>query len=224
MTILALISNLFIYYRLEKSSLFQIYATTLPGPGVRIEHEPLLQESSSFNMDDDITVTLSLRRSQLLVIAYKNVKWNLWAIFINYLATMLIYPAYLSKIRSTVDTHNEWTKHLFMPVMTFLLFNLGDTLGRLLTMKFQYPSSLYPRLLFLFCCLRIGFTFLFGFCYFPNRNGYPYAFRHDVFYALLMLLFSISHGFFSALAMIYAPKRVQAQLRHATGALMLLVS
>ncbi|CAF4208889.1 unnamed protein product [Adineta steineri] len=104
--------------------------------------------------------------------------------------------------------------------MTFLLFYIGDTFGRILSSKINKPSMEHPRLLFFICLARLLFIILFGFCHFPNTNGFPYIFKHDAIYAILVLTFAISHGYCNSLNLMYAPRRVHAQLSSTVGALM----
>lgn len=169
--------------------------------------------------------TLALR--QRLFVAYKHTKWNFFGILLTFICTLALFPAYLSKIQPSYPTINHpntiWTDRLYAQVMTFLLFNLGDTFGRMISSKIQTPSYLKPRLLFFICLARFIFIPLFGFCHFPNTNGYPYLFKNDFIYAFLVLSFALSHGYCNSVNMMYAPRRVHAQLSGTVGALMLMV-
>ncbi|CAF4225229.1 unnamed protein product [Rotaria sp. Silwood2] len=226
--IVVIISNIIIYYFLEKTHLFQIYTSAIQE--INNEHEPLFHESLSSSSYNDNNVTLSvtsLAIRQRLFVAYKYTKWNFYGIFLTFMSTLTIFPAYLSKIQPSYPSINYsntlWTKRLYVQVMTFLLFYIGDTFGRVISLKIQIPSLLYPRTLFLICLSRFIFIILFGFCNFPNTNGYPYLFKNDFIYALLVLSFSISHGYCNSINMIYAPRRVHAQLSSTVGALMMMV-
>jgi equilibrative nucleoside transporter 1/2/3 len=169
----------------------------------------------------------SLALRQRLFVAYKHTKWNFFGIFLTFVCTLALFPAYMSKIQPAYPSINYpqtiWTDRLYAQVMTFLLFNLGDTLGRMISSKIQIPSLLRARLLFFLCALRFLFIPLFGFCHFPNTNGYPYVFKNDFIYALIVLFFAMSHGYCNSINMMYAPRRVHAQLSSTVGALMLMV-
>jgi equilibrative nucleoside transporter 1/2/3 len=169
----------------------------------------------------------SLALRQRLFVAYKHTKWNCWGILLTFICTLSLFPAYMSKIQPAYPTINYpntiWSDRLYTQVMTFLLFNIGDTLGRIISSKIQIPSLLRPRLLFSLCLLRFLFIPLFGFCHFPNTNGFPYVFKNDFIYALMVLCFAISHGYCNSVNMMYAPRRVHAQLSSSVGALMLMV-
>ena len=226
LAIFVLLSNWILYFFLERSRLFQIYSPSVQE--INNEHEPFLQASSSFNDSSQISSIGSSARRERLIRAFKQIKWNFFGVLFTYASTVALFPAYLTKIQpaypSLYHPHTVWTDRLYGQVMTFLLFYIGDVAGRALSSRIQLPSLLYPRLLCFVGSFRFIFIFLFGFCHFPNTNGYPYLFRHDLIYAALVLTFGISHGYCNTLNMIYAPKRVHTQLRSTAGALMLVVS
>ncbi|CAF2035975.1 unnamed protein product [Rotaria magnacalcarata] len=225
--ILVIISNIIIYYFLEKSHLFQIYSSSIREINNRYEalfHESL--STSSNHNDNQFSSLTSLEIRPRLLIAYKYTKWNFYGIFLTFVSTLSLFPAYLSKIQPSYPSMNYpnklWNDRLYAQVMTFLLFYIGDTFGRVISLKVRIPSLLYPRVLFFICLSRFLFIILFGFCHFPNRNGFPYLFQNDFIYALLILIFSLSHGYCNSINMIYAPRRVHEQLSSTVGALMIM--
>lgn len=46
--------------------------------------------------------------------------------------TLMVYPAVVVYVTS-VYPKSRWTEEFFQPTITFLLFNVGDTLGREIT-------------------------------------------------------------------------------------------
>ncbi|CAF0925270.1 unnamed protein product [Adineta ricciae] len=223
LAILVLISNIIIYFFLEKSHLFQIYSSAVRE--INNEYEAFFHESSSYDDGSHPTMSItSLAIRQRLYVAYKHVKWNFFGVFFTFISTLSLFPGYLSKIQpaypSTEYPNSLWAKRLYAQVMTFLLFYIGDTFGRMISLKFQKPSLRYPRVLFFICLSRFLFIIFFGFCHFPNANGFPYLFKHDAIYTTIMLIFSISHGYCHSLNMMYAPRRVHSQLTSTVGALM----
>lgn len=224
LAIFVLVTNLFTFIYLEKSHLLQIYSSTVQE--INNEREPLLQDSTDEAQDVVLSIQ-SLALRQRLFVAYKHTKWNFTGILLTFICTLSLFPAYLSKIQPAYPSINYpntiWIDRLYAQVMTFLLFNLGDTFGRMLSSKFQYPSFLRPRLLFFICLARFLFIPLFGFCHFPNTHGYPYLFQNDFIYAFLVLFFAITHGYCNSINMMYAPRRVHTQLSSTVGALMSMV-
>jgi len=223
LAIFVLISNLLTFIYLEKSHLLHVYSSSIQE--INNEYEPLLHSSSSDNNDNSMNITFIALRQRLFV-AYKHTKWNFFGILLTFICTLSLFPAYMSKIQPSYPTINYpntiWIDRLYAQVMTFLLFNIGDTLGRMISSKIQLPSLLKPRLLFFLCLLRFLFIPLFGFCHFPNTNGYPYLFKNDFIYAFIVLIFAMSHGYCNSINMMYAPRRVHAQLSSTVGALMLM--
>lgn len=158
---------------------------------------------------------------------YKRIKWNFWGIFLSFVSTFSVFPAALSKIKSVNHTNEhqnkEWPDHLFVPIMTFLLFFVGETIGRMITSKVHQPHLSYPRRLFIICLLRFIFIPLFAFCNFPITKNHLYAFKHDAVYGVIVFIFAASHGYCNSLNLMYAPRRVQAELSGTVGALMMMV-
>lgn len=228
--IIVSLSNIIIYYFLEKSHLLQIYSSSVQE--VNNTHEVLFHESlsssyssSGYVHHSSVFSTLSLYSR--IKMTYKSIKWNFYGIFITFIATFSIFPAYLSKIQPSHPSINHsntlWNERLYAQVMTFLLFYLGDTSGRMISSKIRLPSVSRPYLLFSICSMRLLFIILFGFCNFPNANRFPYLFQYDYIYGFLVLLFSVSHGYCNSINMIYAPRRVHEQLSSTVGALMMMV-
>ncbi len=221
---LVIISNVIVYYFLEKTQLFQIYSSSVQE--VNNEYEPFFHETSTDHEEDQTVTTTSLTIRQRLSITYKDIKWHFLGVVVTFISTFSVFPAYLSKIKSvhqSTDHGHLWPDRLYTQVMTFLLFYVGDTFGRMISSKVHRPSFDSPRILFFICLSRFVFIFLFGFCHFPNTHGYPYVFKHDFIYALLVCIFAISHGYCNSLNWMYAPRRVSAQLSGTVGALMMMV-
>lgn len=107
--------------------------------------------------------------------------------------------------------------------MTFLLFFIGETFGRIISSKLHRPSLKYPRRLFIICLLRFIFLFLFAFCNFPITKDRLYAFKHDAVYGIIVFIFASSHGYCNSLNFMYAPRRVQTEFSGTVGALMMMV-
>jgi equilibrative nucleoside transporter 1/2/3 len=225
--IFVIISNIIVYFYLERSHLFQIYSSAVQE--MNNEYEPLFHETSSNNYNDDSenVIATSLAIRQRLFSTYKQIKWNFLGVFLTFVLTFSIFPSSLSKIKSvnqlSYQSNRLWPDRLFVQVITFLLFFLGDTFGRIISSKIHKPSINFPRFLFFICLSRFIFLFLFLFCNFPKENGYPHIFNHDSIYAFLVVIFAISHGYCNSLNMIYAPRRISSELSGTVGALMMMV-
>ena len=111
-----------------------------------------------------------------------------------------------------------WRDVYFQPVVTFLLFNIGDYLGCQIVGLFAWPSK-DSRLLPLFVVLRLVFIPLFLMCN-NNLQAVPDYFEEDGYYIVFMLLFSISNGYLSSLCMMYGPALVEDKDAEKAGKMM----
>ncbi|XP_068209553.1 equilibrative nucleoside transporter 1-like [Palaemon carinicauda] len=123
-----------------------------------------------------------------------------------FFVTLAAFPVLCVKVMST-SSNDTWRNIYFQPVATFLLFNVGDYVGRL-----SAGFILWPRkgswILYLFVLLRLVFIPLFLLCNHDPKSNIPSVFTHDAWYIIIMLLFSLSNGYCSSLAMTYGPKLV----------------
>ena len=59
------------------------------------------------------------------------------SVLLCFLVTLGCFPAITMHVRST--TCSSWTETFFVPIACFLLFNIGDYLGRFLAGLIQWP-------------------------------------------------------------------------------------
>ncbi|KAF2361926.1 Equilibrative nucleoside transporter [Trinorchestia longiramus] len=119
--------------------------------------------------------------------------------------TLAVFPAVCVKITSTSD-NASWSDTYFQPVMTFLLFNVGDLLGRQAGGFLQRPRP-GSRVLYVLVALRLVFIPLLLFCN-HTSTSVPVFFHSDVAYFFIMALFALSNGYLGTLCLIYAPRSV----------------
>ena len=62
------------------------------------------------------------------------------AVLICFLVTLGCFPAITMQVESTLPRDNPWAKTFYVPVACFLLFNIGDYLGRFLAGVIQWPK------------------------------------------------------------------------------------
>ncbi|RXM93289.1 Equilibrative nucleoside transporter 2 [Acipenser ruthenus] len=79
-----------------------------------------------------------------------------------------------------------------------------DWAGRTVTSFVRWPRKESPLFPGLVCC-RVVFIPLLMLCNVQERSYLPVLFSHDIVFALLMLLFSLSSGYCVCLSMSYAP-------------------
>ena len=128
-----------------------------------------------------------------------------------------------------LNSRQIFSEKWFVPVCTFLVYNIGDTIGRILTNFCQVPSRDSPFKIYLFSALRLVFIVLFPLCnvqrmpsatlptLINSGTGSPTALEssktrlnllRDIGYAILVLLLAISNGYLTTLSFIYAPSRL----------------
>uniref|UniRef100_UPI0037E88B15 equilibrative nucleoside transporter 2-like isoform X2 n=1 Tax=Semicossyphus pulcher TaxID=241346 RepID=UPI0037E88B15 len=131
--------------------------------------------------------------------------------------TLSVFPAVTADVRTTFP-NNKWER-FFISVCCFLIFNINDWLGRTITTWLQWPSKesrLFPALV----VSRIVFVPLLMLCNVQSRSNLPVYFPHDAAFTVIMVLFSLSSGYFVCLSMSYAPQMVESKDAETAGALM----
>ena len=126
--------------------------------------------------------------------------------FITLLITLACFPAALSALKST-RTHglnSPWTNTYFQPVMTFLLFNIGDVLGRITSSFLTLPSK---RFILPVSLLRVIFIPLIYMCNLQPRS-IPVWFTSDIWPGIFSVFLSWTNGHLLSLSASYCPQQV----------------
>jgi len=130
-------------------------------------------------------------------------------IFLNFTVTLCIFPAIAVLVQSEAKKSNsEWSAKYFTPVTVFLLFNVGDFLGRYLATWIKLPGrTILGKIVVLSASIfRLAFIPLFMFCNIPTDDGHKILFKSDADFILIMSLFSLSNGYIGSICMLNAPK------------------
>jgi len=145
------------------------------------------------------------------------------AVLLTFLVTLGCFPAITVRVKST-QAEGAWANKFFIPVTCFLLFNVGDYLGRFLAGVLQWPKPgrLGSVIVFILSIARVCFIPLFLIC-----NAVPDA-RHltsvllesDTAYIIIMSLFSFSNGYVGSICMICAPQVVSKEEAQTAASLM----
>jgi len=137
------------------------------------------------------------------------------AVFLTFLVTLGAFPAITAQVTSTLGPDSAWSNTFYVPVACFLLFNVGDYIGRVLAGLIQWPrpgkAGAYFTLLL--SILRFVFIPLFLFCNLrpSDRSVSPILFESDVAYIVIMALFSISNGYVGTICMMSGPQTVRPE-------------
>ncbi|KNC85063.1 hypothetical protein SARC_02756 [Sphaeroforma arctica JP610] len=154
----------------------------------------------------EIRRTFDAIYDQLLIVGY------------NFFITLLVFPSLTSKI---ID-HNQWLvqadgTNLFVPVFTFLLFNLGDVVGRTLSAYGNLFTAYNLRYAVL---VRTLFVPAFLLCDVKFSIVSAVLFNSDLWYILFMILFSVSSGYLGAQCMMFGPQCADVRDRECAGTMM----
>ncbi|KAI9804068.1 MAG: hypothetical protein M1825_001469 [Sarcosagium campestre] len=148
-------------------------------------------------------------------------RWLAGSVFVCFAVTM-VYPVFTSTIVSVrAPSHNP--ARLFEPAafipLAFLMWNIGDLLGRLVPLIPRLPSIAgYPRLLLSVTLLRLLFIPLYQLC---NVRGEGATVPSDAFYLFVVQLgFGITNGWIGSSCMIAAPDLMAFGEREAAGGFM----
>lgn len=134
-------------------------------------------------------------------------------VFLTFAITM-ISPVFTIRIHS-VNPH-LLPSALFIP-LAFLFWNVGDLLGRLLTLPPSLRLTHRPPLLLALALLRLIFIPLYLLCNISGASGGPKV-KSDVFYlGVVQLWFGISNGYLGSSCMMGAGEWVAEEEREAAG-------
>lgn len=145
--------------------------------------------------------------------------WLASAVFATFAVTM-VFPVFTQRIVS-VKPPEQQSPILQAPVfipLAFLLWNVGDLLGRLATAIPQLSLVRMPRLVFFLAITRLGFVGLYHLC---NIRGQGAVIKSDLFYLVVVqMLFGLTNGFLGSTCMVGAAEWVEPYELEAAGGFM----
>ncbi|XP_034753394.1 equilibrative nucleoside transporter 3 [Etheostoma cragini] len=144
-----------------------------------------------------------------------------FSVFYVFFISIMVFPAVSSGIQSiNKDSGSPWTTTYFVPLTSFLLYNVADFCGRQATAWLQVPGPASRVLPALVLC-RSVIVPLFMFCnYQPRDHLHTVLFGHDLYPVVFNCLLGLTNGYLGTLPMIYGPKVVPRELAEATGVVM----
>jgi solute carrier family 29 (equilibrative nucleoside transporter), member 1/2/3 len=153
-----------------------------------------------------------VRESIPLTTLFRKLSFLSLAVFICFGLTM-VFPVFTVSIQSVNSTPGA----IFIPV-AFLMWNLGDLLGRLITLYPTINLTHYPFALFCFAMSRFIFIPLYMLC---NIGGNGAVVKSDLFYLVaVQLLFGLTSGYIGSNCMMAIPEWVKEEEREAAGGYM----
>uniref|UniRef100_H3DGT2 Solute carrier family 29 member 3 n=1 Tax=Tetraodon nigroviridis TaxID=99883 RepID=H3DGT2_TETNG len=142
------------------------------------------------------------------------------SVFYVFCISIMVFPAVSSGIQSVETDRSPWTTTFFVPLTSFLVYNMADFCGRQATASLQAPGPTSRVLPVLVLC-RTVLVLLLMFCnYQPRVHLHTVVFTHDMYPVIFNCLLGLSNGYLGTLPMIYGPKVVPRELAEATGVVM----
>jgi len=187
-------------------------------PMVR-KHNRILQSKMMSEAESDDETEGGKRKSVSMRTLYKKLYFMAGAVFVCFAVTMF-FPVFTQKIVSVVP--EDRAPRLFQPStfipFGFLVWNLGDFSGRLLTTIPVPTISRRPWLIFTLAILRGAHLPLYLLC---NIEGKGAKINSDAFYLIVVqFFFGLTNGYIGSLAMMGASNFVEVDEREATGGFM----
>lgn len=143
------------------------------------------------------------------------------SVFYVFCVSIMVFPAVSSGIQSVQKgEHSPWTTTYFVPLTSFLMYNVADFCGRQATAWLQVPGPTSRVLPALVLCRSILVPLLMFCNYQPRVHLHTVLFTHDLYPVILNCLLGLSNGYLGTLPMIYGPKVVPRELAEATGVVM----
>ncbi|KAI1294206.1 Equilibrative nucleoside transporter 1 [Halotydeus destructor] len=172
----------------------------------KLGKQPFYERYQELGHSEDEPLGARASWSTYLQIAKKC--WHqLFNVFFVFFIAMLLFPAVLAAVRPLDGVVSD---KYFSPVFCFLSFNLFTVLGSLVVNG--YVPKIPPNKLWLAVVAIVIFVPFFLYCnYLPSQRSWPVAIETDLVFALGVVIFALSFGYLSSLAMMYAPKSVATE-------------
>jgi equilibrative nucleoside transporter 1/2/3 len=136
------------------------------------------------------------------------VKGPATCIFLTFVVTLALFPGWTSSLRSARQCHesSRLVNDLYTP-FTFVLFNVGDLTGRVLSAKLPWKRWHHVSLkLVVGALLRFAFFPSLFLCVGSNKNAFhDIQIDSDLYSMTVQILFAISNGFLVTTAFVHAP-------------------
>jgi len=207
------------------------------------EVEQLIDGPTNGSGDPDLAI-VNPGQSALTKMSTWAIVKRIWiwilAVFVCFFGTLIVFPAITVLVKSTgsakngttvfqateqgspngttvfqaTEPKNTWSDTYFIPVGCFLLFNVGDFVGRTLAgvIKINWATHFGSVCLLGLSLVKLAFVPLFLFCNAApsNRSVTSVLIDSDAAYLIFMIIFSISNGYIGSVVMMFGPKMLQS--------------
>ncbi|KAL6268741.1 hypothetical protein P5V15_001867 [Pogonomyrmex californicus] len=203
-----LLLSLIAYILLERTSFFK--------------HHMIEKVSDRLESDYSINAEVSFAASPS--VPYVRIVKRIWhygvSIFLVFFISLTVYPAVTVLVESQYKGKGyAWNDIYFVPVVTYLIFSMGDYAGRILSGIFQWPRN-KPWLIMFMSVARAIFIPVFMFCNAQPRHHLFVYIHNDIYYILITIAFAVTNGYLCNLTFILVPTIVDSQEKEIASAMM----
>ena len=178
------------YVMLLRNTFFKHYTARLEDTPASDEEEARIKDPSE--------------KAKTYMIILKQIWVQLFNVFFIYFVSLLLFPPVLARVPSTTGFAGGY----FVPVFCFLSFSLFGSLGNILI---DYVPKVPAKYLWIPTLLRVLFIPFFLYCNFKGVERTSIVLFGDWVYVIGVAVFATSTGYFSSLAIYYAPKLVSVE-------------
>lgn len=177
---------------------------------VKIPDEDELSTSLSVNIIEDKWEIIDALRDC----------WQMAAVvIISFWASLAVYPGVCVLVIPQTPNISIFTGRFFTAITTFLLFNLGDLVGRLCSTHVPFPTNGKNSLLSL-TIVRSIIPLTILFCNVHPRNNTPVLLENDLYFPILNTLSALTNGYLFSSAMVMASDQSLKHRLELTGFVM----
>jgi hypothetical protein len=151
------------------------------------------------------------KNTSALVAVLNHIRGPTLCIFLTFVVTLTMFPAWTSQLQSRWRCQSNWrlANDLFTP-LTFVLFNAGDLLGRLLSGRYpMHDNTNISSKLVMAALLRIPLGLLLFTCTGATEVT-AFVIPLDLYSFGIQLLFAVSNGYLVTLSFAHAPTLLQS--------------
>lgn len=197
------------------------------GHGTTVANDPSdnsVDETAPLTDDGQSSLGQSFKGNDVsLYLIARKLCFSAAAVFITFGVTM-VFPVFTQEISSTDPSASPLLhKAAFIP-FAFLVWNLGDLIGRLIPLAPHCSLASRPKILLALAILRVVFIPLYLLCNITNTartSAHLGPVLPDAFYLIVVQFpFGLSNGYLGSCCMMGAPSQVDETEREAAGGFM----
>jgi equilibrative nucleoside transporter 1/2/3 len=185
------------------------------------KHKRLIENQMMNSVTSVEEAEQAARKVVSLRTLWKKTHWLAASLFMCFAVTMF-FPVLTQKVVSVIPEDQAprlFRASAFIP-LGFLVWNLGDLGGRLITLT-PFRLKQHPIVLFIVSIVRLGFIPMYLLC---NIQGHGAVIKSDVFYLFVLQFgYGLTNGWLGSSCMMQANDYVEEGEREAAGGFLILM-